>query len=59
MLAYPGKLILSISEFLTSGLKSPFQLGDLSVSSGQVVCCPGKLGLKIIPLLGCLALDLS
>jgi hypothetical protein len=58
LLAYPGKLILGISEFLTSGLKPPFQLRDLSVSSSQVIRCPGKLSLKIIPLLGCLALDL-
>lgn len=59
MLAYAGKLILGISEFLASGLKPPFQLRDLSISSGQVVRHPGKLGLKIISLLGCLALDLS
>ena len=59
MLAYSGKPTLSISEFLASGLKPPFQLRNLPVASGQVVRCPGKLGLQLIPLLCRLALDLN
>jgi hypothetical protein len=54
-----GKAALSIGEFLTGGLKPPFQLGDFPVAGGQVVRCPGKLRLQIVPLLGHLALDLG
>jgi hypothetical protein len=59
LLAYSGKPTLSIREFLTGGLKPPLQLRNLSVAGGQVVCGPGKLGLKIIALLCHPALDLS
>ena len=59
MLACCGKPTLSIRKFLTSGLKPPFQFRHLSVASGQVVGCPGKLGPQLIPLLCRLALDLS
>ena len=59
MLACCGKPTLSISEFLTSSLKPPFQFSHLSVAGGQVVRGPGKLCLQIIALLCHLALDLS
>ena len=59
MLACCSKPALSIGKFLTGGLKPPFQLRHLSVAGGQVVRGPGKLCLKIIALLCCLALDLS
>ena len=59
MLAYSGKPTLSISELLAGGLKPPFQLCNLSVAGGQIVGCPGKLDLQIIPLLCRPALDLS
>jgi hypothetical protein len=52
-------LALRIGEFLTGGLKPPLQLCNLPVAGGQVVCCPCQLGLKLSPLLGCLALEFS
>jgi hypothetical protein len=59
LLAYSGKPTLSIREFLTGGLKPPFQLRHLSVAGGQVVCSPGKLCLQVVPLLCRPALDIS
>ncbi len=59
MLAYSGKPTLSIREFLTGGLKPPFQLRHLSVAGGQVIGGPGKLCLQVVPLLCRSALDLS
>jgi hypothetical protein len=53
-----GKAALSIGEFLTGGLKPPFQLGDLPVAGGQIVRCPGKLRLQVVALLRRLTLDL-
>ncbi len=59
MLACCGKPTLSISEFLTSSLKPPFQFSHLSVAGGQVVRGPSKLCLQVAPLLCRPALDLS